>query len=52
LIKQLKPGGSMIIPVGSRFMVQELLMVEKNDKGKVTTRQILPVKFVPLTGKH
>ena len=52
LIKQLKPGGSMIIPVGSRFMVQELLMVEKNDKGEVTTRQILPVKFVPLTGKH
>ena len=52
LIKQLKPGGRMIIPVGSRFMVQELLMVEKNDKGEVTTRQILPVVFVPLTGKH
>ncbi len=52
LIKQLKPGGRMIIPVGSRFMVQELLMVEKNDKGEVTTRQILPVKFVPLTGRH
>lgn len=52
LIKQLKPGGRMIIPVGSRFMVQELLMLEKNDQGEVTTRQILPVRFVPLTGKH
>lgn len=52
LIKQLKPGGRMIIPVGSRFMTQELLMVLKNDKGEVTTRQILPVRFVPLTGKH
>jgi len=52
LIKQLKPGGRMIIPVGSRFMTQELLMVEKNVEGEVTTRQILPVIFVPLTGKH
>ena len=52
LIKQLKSGGRMIIPVGSRFMVQELLIVEKDDAGKVTTRQILPVFFVPLTGRH
>lgn len=52
LIKQLKPGGRMLIPVGSRFMVQELLMLEKNDQGEVTTRQILPVRFVPLTGQH
>jgi protein-L-isoaspartate(D-aspartate) O-methyltransferase len=52
LIKQLKPGGRMIIPVGSRFMVQELLLVEKDQEGKVTTRQLLPVDFVPLTGKH
>jgi protein-L-isoaspartate(D-aspartate) O-methyltransferase len=52
LIAQLKPGGRMMIPVGSRFLVQELLLVEKSDKGKVSTRQILPVAFVPLTGKH
>lgn len=52
LIKQLKPGGRMLIPVGSRFMVQELLMLKKNDQGEVTTRQILPVRFVPLTGQH
>jgi len=52
LITQLKPGGRMMIPVGSRFLVQQLLLVEKDKAGKVTTRQILPVSFVPLTGKH
>ncbi|SEN16521.1 protein-L-isoaspartate(D-aspartate) O-methyltransferase [Nitrosomonas marina] len=52
LIKQLKPGGRMLIPVGSRFMVQELLLVEKSKEGKVRTQQLLPVAFVPLTGKH
>jgi protein-L-isoaspartate(D-aspartate) O-methyltransferase len=52
LIKQLKVGGRMIIPVGSRFMAQELLLVEKVEDEKITTRQILPVRFVPLTGKH
>lgn len=52
LIKQLKPGGRMLIPVGSRFMVQELLLVEKSASGAVSTQQLLPVAFVPLTGKH
>jgi protein-L-isoaspartate(D-aspartate) O-methyltransferase len=52
LIKQLKVGGRMIIPVGSRFMAQELLLVKKDEGEKITTRQILPVRFVPLTGKH
>lgn len=52
LIRQLKPGGRMVIPVGSRFMVQQLVLLEKNNEGKVSTRQILPVRFVPLTGDH
>ena len=52
LIKQLKSGGRMIIPVGTRFMVQHLVMVEKLDNEKIKTKQILPVRFVPLTGKH
>jgi protein-L-isoaspartate(D-aspartate) O-methyltransferase len=50
LIRQLKPGGVMVIPVGSRFMVQQLVLVSKNEAGDITTRQILPVRFVPLTG--
>jgi len=52
LIKQLKVGGRMMIPVGSRFLTQQLLLITKNEGGKITTRQILPVRFVPLTGDH
>ncbi|MFI3156617.1 MAG: protein-L-isoaspartate(D-aspartate) O-methyltransferase [Methylococcaceae bacterium] len=52
LIKQLKPGGRMIIPVGAQFMTQYLVLLTKDANGKVTTRQILPVSFVPFTGKH
>jgi protein-L-isoaspartate(D-aspartate) O-methyltransferase len=52
LIQQLKPGGRMVIPVGGPFMIQQLVLVEKEEDGKVKTRQVLPVRFVPLTGKH
>ncbi len=52
LIKQLKPGGRMVIPVGTSFMTQNLMLVEKKPDGTVTSRQVLPVRFVPLTGKH
>jgi protein-L-isoaspartate(D-aspartate) O-methyltransferase len=49
LIAQLKPGGRMIIPVGSSFSLQHLMIVEKDEAGRVRTRQTLPVRFVPLT---
>lgn len=52
LIRQLKPGGRMVIPVGAQFLTQYLLLVEKSDDGTVSTRQILPVRFVPLGGGH
>jgi protein-L-isoaspartate(D-aspartate) O-methyltransferase len=52
LVKQLKPGGRMIIPVGSRFMTQQLLLVRKDEQEELSVRQILPVRFVPLTGEH
>ena len=52
LITQLKPGGRMMIPVGSRFMTQQLVIVTKDSDNNVTTRLILPVRFVPLTGAH
>jgi protein-L-isoaspartate(D-aspartate) O-methyltransferase len=52
LIQQLKPGGRMMIPVGSRFLTQQLLLIEKRADGSITTRQVLPVRFVPLTGEH
>jgi protein-L-isoaspartate(D-aspartate) O-methyltransferase len=52
LIRQLKPDSVMVIPVGSRFLVQQLVLVTKDTAGSITTRQILPVRFVPLTGNH
>ncbi len=50
LIEQLKPGGRMVIPVGGPFSQQQLMLVEKREDGRITTRQLLPVQFVPLTG--
>lgn len=52
LIKQLKPGGRMVIPLGTHFLTQYLMLLEKQVDGTVTSRQILPVRFVPLTGGH
>ena len=49
LIRQLKPGGRMVIPVGSSFFTQTLMLVRKDAEGRVHSRQILPVRFVPLT---
>ncbi len=49
LLQQLRSGGRMVIPVGGPFMTQYLMLVEKNAAGRITTRQILPVAFVPLT---
>jgi protein-L-isoaspartate(D-aspartate) O-methyltransferase len=52
LVKQLRPGGRMVIPVGAQFLTQHLQLVEKEADGSVVSRQILPVRFVPLTGGH
>jgi protein-L-isoaspartate(D-aspartate) O-methyltransferase len=52
LIRQLKPGGVMIIPVGGPFMTQELIRLTKNEEGQTRSEHILPVVFVPLTGGH
>ncbi len=46
LIEQLKEGGRMIIPVGTPFMVQQLMLVEKKN-GKIKTSSMMPVRFVP-----
>jgi protein-L-isoaspartate(D-aspartate) O-methyltransferase len=51
LIEQLKEGGKMCIPVGSVFWAQNLMLVEKKD-GKIISKNILPVRFVPMLGEH
>jgi protein-L-isoaspartate(D-aspartate) O-methyltransferase len=52
LLEQLKPGGRMVIPLGQPFRPQQLLLVNKDNTGHITTRKILPVQFVPLTGRQ
>ena len=52
LIAQLKPGGRMAIPVGETAWTQNLLLVEKDATDRISTRNLLPVAFVPLTGGH
>lgn len=52
LLEQLKVGGRMVIPIGSPFGAQQLLLVRKDSNGRITTRKLLPVRFVPLTGRH
>lgn len=49
LLAQLKPGGRMVIPVGSGPADQQLKLIFKDQKGKVTQRTITDVRFVPLT---
>lgn len=48
LVKQLKEGGRMIIPVGSAYYTQNLILVQKI-KGKAKSKNMLPVRFVPFT---
>jgi protein-L-isoaspartate(D-aspartate) O-methyltransferase len=51
LVDQLKPGGRLVIPVGSPWGGQELLLVTKEEDGTIHERRMLPVAFVPLTGR-
>lgn len=50
LVEQLKPGGIMAIPVGDYF--QELILVKKDENGRVTKKTKGGVVFVPLIGKY
>jgi len=52
LLDQLKTGARLVIPVGSPFGYQELLVVEKKPKGEIQINKVLGVSFVPLTGDH
>jgi protein-L-isoaspartate(D-aspartate) O-methyltransferase len=48
LIDQLKPGGRLVVPVGATHSVQQLQLIEKDASGKVTTKNVSGVMFVPL----
>ena len=51
LVNQLRPGGHMVLPIGTDWD-QNLAVVEKADDGEISMRYVLPVRFVPLTGDH
>lgn len=48
LVRQLREGGRMVIPIGPEGGVQELLLMEKSH-GTLEKKSVLPVRFVPLT---
>jgi protein-L-isoaspartate(D-aspartate) O-methyltransferase len=49
LLDQLRPGGRMVIPLGSKPDTLELTLVDKDARGRIRKRALLPVRFVPLT---
>jgi protein-L-isoaspartate(D-aspartate) O-methyltransferase len=51
LIEQLKPGGRMILPYGSPMGFQYLVLVTKDKDGKISRKNVMPVRFVPMTGQ-
>lgn len=50
LIEQLRPGGKLVIPLGERYFGQDLMLISKDEKGRITEKRVLPVAFVPLIG--
>ena len=50
LIKQLKEGGRLIVPLGSTLYFQTLTLATKR-KGELEIEQLTPVAFVPMTGE-
>lgn len=46
LIEQLNEGGRIVIPIGSPFFTQTLMLFEKKN-GKITSKSLIPVRFVP-----
>jgi protein-L-isoaspartate(D-aspartate) O-methyltransferase len=48
LVRQLKDGGRMVLPVGEVW--QELILVTKRE-GRAEEKTLIPVRFVPMTGQ-
>jgi protein-L-isoaspartate(D-aspartate) O-methyltransferase len=50
LLEQLKNGGRMILPVEDRYGLQRLVLLTKDEQGQLHQQDVLPVRFVPMTG--
>lgn len=51
LLNQLSPGGRIVIPVGKPHQTQYMVVVTKDNKGRISQKRHYPVRFVPMTGK-
>ena len=51
LLEQLKTDGRMILPCEDADGLQYLVLVTKNGRGELSQKRILPVRFVPMTGR-
>jgi len=49
LVEQLAPGGRMILPLGGHY--QELVLIQRSLEGQLSRRELIPVRFVPMTGE-
>jgi protein-L-isoaspartate(D-aspartate) O-methyltransferase len=48
LLEQLAPGGRLVMPVGDPKTHQELVLIQKDARGRLASRELIPVRFVPL----
>lgn len=51
LLEQLKPAGRLILPYENESGFQYLVLVTKDPNGAIHKQNVLPVRFVPMTGK-
>jgi protein-L-isoaspartate(D-aspartate) O-methyltransferase len=52
LVDQLRTGGRLVMPLGGELEDQWLVVVTKQADGSLQMNDVLPVRFVPITGGH
>ena len=51
LLDQLAVGGRLVMPVGNARGNQELVVITREETDAFTSKEVLPVRFVPMTGQ-
>jgi protein-L-isoaspartate(D-aspartate) O-methyltransferase len=50
LVRQLKPGGRLVMPLGPADTAQDLTVIRRTADGRLTQKRIMPVRFSPMQG--